>query len=251
MDEINKVMMFENAELATQVRSIEIDGRYWFVLSDVSKILGYQRASDAKDHLRDSQYNTANRRISSDLGFHVGRLPTLITESGLYRLMLRSNASNAEPFQIWVEDEVLPTLRRDGVKVDENSSKSDDQIRAEVERQLEKRQYKEVIRDTIGSFHASERDMFWTIRNDFLVKVSGLTAAQLRNSGREIRTWHYGKNGPIKKDLEVGTNYLTENELKEFNLLLDYVALEVRRSNPKTFAELESACRKAVTRKEL
>src|SRR5690606_13447646 len=65
-----------------------------------------------KVHLRDSQLNTANRRVSSDLGIHVGRLPLLITEGGLYRLMLRSKTQHAERFQVWVEDVVLPQIRQ-------------------------------------------------------------------------------------------------------------------------------------------
>lgn len=39
---------------------------------------------------------------------------TIVSEAGLYRLVMRSNALNAEPFQDWVTDEVLPSIRKTG-----------------------------------------------------------------------------------------------------------------------------------------
>ena len=95
-----------------EVRQLWIDGQPWFVLNDVRQVLGYTRTSDALKNLRHSQFNTAERRVGVELGQRGGRLPYLITESGLYRLMLRSEAPNAEHFQIWVEDELLPTVRK-------------------------------------------------------------------------------------------------------------------------------------------
>ena len=97
-----------------QVRHVMIDGEPWFVLADVARILGHHRVADAKAHLRDSQFNGASASIAAELGQRGGKAPILITESGLYRLMLRSNAENAEKFQVWVEDEVLPTIRKTG-----------------------------------------------------------------------------------------------------------------------------------------
>lgn len=211
--------MFENAELATKVRSIQIDGQYWFVMSDVAKVLGYRRVADAKDHLRDSQFSRANRSTAVDLGQQGGSLPTLITESGLYRLMLRSNASNAEPFQIWVEDDVLPTLRREGVKVDQNSSVSDEEIRASVERQLEIRMYRQTIRDMINAVDDSHKGDYARIRNAIYTWLTGKNAEGLRTSGRAIQQWK-GKNGPTQTDLKNASNYLTVKERTKMNALL-------------------------------
>lgn len=111
LSELQRFSKFTHAEFG-EIRQVWMDGQVWFVLNDVAKVLGYSGTNRALRHLRDSQYKTPNRRVSAELGFHRGRLPILITESGLYRLMLRSDAVNAEPFQIWVEDEVLPTVRQ-------------------------------------------------------------------------------------------------------------------------------------------
>lgn len=70
--------------------------------------------------LRDSQFNGASASIAAELGQRGGKAPILITESGLYRLMLRSNAENAEKFQVWVEDEVLPAIRKTATTLDED-----------------------------------------------------------------------------------------------------------------------------------
>lgn len=43
-----------------------------------------------------------------------GRAPWVITEAGLYRLVMRSNKPEAAEFQDWVTDVVLPTIRKTG-----------------------------------------------------------------------------------------------------------------------------------------
>src|SRR5690606_15505645 len=148
--------------------------------------------------------------------------------------------ARVEAFQSWVFNDVLVTLRRDGVKVNEFSTKTDDQIRAELERQLEIRNYKDIIRETVKSMDANET-LYAEIRNLFLEAVSGMNATELRNSGREIQTYK-GKTRPTKEDRRVGTNYLYADELKDFNDLVDYSAIEIRRNRPSTRRELLDIC---------
>lgn len=88
-----------------------IDGQVWFVLTDVAKSLGYRDAAAARHHLRPSQYVRADDAIKEAMGVR-GSAPFLVTEGGFYRLALRSSRAEALPVQEWVEDEVLPTLRK-------------------------------------------------------------------------------------------------------------------------------------------
>lgn len=118
-----------------EIRHVMIDGKPWFVLADVAKALGYQRTEKAKQHLRDSQSSTPNRGTANELGFSDGSLPTLITEGGLYRLMMRSRAEHAERFQEWVEDEVLPQIRQTGQYT--RSKSALELLRDEVDRAIE------------------------------------------------------------------------------------------------------------------
>jgi prophage antirepressor-like protein len=91
------------------VRIIVRDGEPWFVASDVAAALGYQTAKDAARNLGEHQK-----------GGHILPTPggdqrvTIINESGLYRLVLRSRKPEAEKFSDWVTGEVLPSIRKTG-----------------------------------------------------------------------------------------------------------------------------------------
>lgn len=94
---------------ALPVRTVMIDGEPWFVAVDVALILGYASAKDATRVLDDDEK-----------GGHILPTPggaqefTIISESGLFNLALRSRREEAKPFRRWVTSEVLPTIRKTG-----------------------------------------------------------------------------------------------------------------------------------------
>ena len=89
---------------------IDEDGTLWFVAADVCRLLGYSNGPDAikrhckKDGIakRDTLTNGGTQEV------------TVIGERNLYRLMGKSEAPNADPFQDWLYGEVLPTIRKTG-----------------------------------------------------------------------------------------------------------------------------------------
>lgn len=89
------------------VRIVIIDGEPWFIASDVARALEYRDAEVAARHLKPHQK-----------GVHQFGVPpqkhTIINESGLYRLVLRSRKPEAEAFSDWVTGEVLPSIRKTG-----------------------------------------------------------------------------------------------------------------------------------------
>ncbi len=89
------------------VRVITRDNQPWFVATDVCDALGYSNTSKAiGDHLDDDErYNQSLERGGSLL---------LISESGLYALVLRSRKPEARKFAKWVTSEVLPSIRKTG-----------------------------------------------------------------------------------------------------------------------------------------
>lgn len=93
----------------TPVRSVIKDGEPWFVVSDAAKILGYRDASNAARVLRVHQQGYSE--VSTPSG--VQRM-LVASEGGVNRLIMRSNAANAEAVQDWFTDEVLPTIRKTG-----------------------------------------------------------------------------------------------------------------------------------------
>lgn len=94
-----------------QVRIILRDGEPWFVASDVAEALGYRNAPDAARSLSEHQ-KASTQIVRSTSGGNPN--VTIINESGLYRLVLRSRKPEAEKFSDWVTGEVLPAIRKTG-----------------------------------------------------------------------------------------------------------------------------------------
>lgn len=93
-----------------QVRTVERDGEPWFVLKDVCEVLG------VANHKMTAQRLDADEVSLTDLIDSIGRRQemTVINESGLYNVILRSDKPEAKPFRRWVTSEVLPSIRRTG-----------------------------------------------------------------------------------------------------------------------------------------
>lgn len=91
------------------IRVVDVEGSPWFVCSDVAEALGYRDSANAARHLDDDEKGTRN---VSTLG-GTQKL-TVISESGLYALVLRSRKPEARRFAKWVTSEVLPAIRKKG-----------------------------------------------------------------------------------------------------------------------------------------
>lgn len=91
------------------LRTVVIDGEPWYVAKDVCASLGFRDASNATRGLSNDK---KTRGKVSTLGGSQSQ--TLISESGLYMLIFRSNKPEARQFTNWVTSAVLPAIRRDG-----------------------------------------------------------------------------------------------------------------------------------------
>lgn len=99
---------FEDQEL----RIVMINGDPWFVAVDAAKILGYKNSTDAIGKHVPDKYKMRARETRSP--HNLDPQTILISEPGLYRLIARSDMPNAEKFQDWVFEEVLPQIRKTG-----------------------------------------------------------------------------------------------------------------------------------------
>ena len=79
---------------------------------DVANVLGLTNITQT---LR-AGYFDHTERAKSDLGLP-GGAANIISESGLYKLIMRSDKPQAKPFQDWVTKEVLPSIRKTGAYV--------------------------------------------------------------------------------------------------------------------------------------
>lgn len=105
---MNKLQIFNSGEFG-EIRTIEIDGKPYFVGADVAKALGYKDTVNAlKQHCR----GVVKHHLIDSLGRN--QEASFITEGDLYRLIMKSKLPSAEKFESWVMDEVLPTIRKTG-----------------------------------------------------------------------------------------------------------------------------------------
>ena len=86
-------------------------GEPWFVAKDVCDILEISNNRDAISQLDSDEKNTV---VISD-GIPGNPNKTIISEPGLYKLIMRSRKPEAKEFQRWVTHEVLPSIRKHGV----------------------------------------------------------------------------------------------------------------------------------------
>jgi prophage antirepressor-like protein len=103
-----------------QVRVVNIKDEPWFVGKDVCDILEIEDTSSAYRRLKD--YEKATQTL---YGSGQNREFMVISESGLYRLVLTSRKPQAEPFQDWICQEVVPQIRKTGSYSLENLSKEE------------------------------------------------------------------------------------------------------------------------------
>ena len=110
----NSLQLFQNAGF--KVRVVMRDGEPWFVAKDVATCIEHSDTSAMCKLCRDKDKVVASARDfdSDDLSESGNSRITLISESGLYRIFAKCNLPKCEPFESWVFDEVLPSIRKTG-----------------------------------------------------------------------------------------------------------------------------------------
>lgn len=124
---MNEMQIFNYGEIP--VRTVLIDSEPWWVLADVCRVL------DLKE-----PHRVASRLDEDEKGSHLVTTPggpqemTIISESGLYKVILRSDKAEAKPFSRWVTHDVLPAIRKTGhygkPAVQQRALTPDDYLRA-------------------------------------------------------------------------------------------------------------------------
>jgi anti-repressor protein len=91
------------------VRITDQNGDPWFIAKDICDALGLTNPSQTLSYLDEDE-----RSLISNEALRANGPVTIINESGLYSLILRSRKPEAKAFKKWVTSEVLPAIRRDG-----------------------------------------------------------------------------------------------------------------------------------------
>lgn len=122
---------FNNPRLDIDINVYEIDGKQWFIGKEVTDVLDYKDSSQA---IRKSVSEHSKRKcyvetieITGNCLSDVSEKRTvknnmmMLSVSGFYQLVLKSNKDKAVEFQEWVCDEVLPSLQNNGYVIDEKN----------------------------------------------------------------------------------------------------------------------------------
>lgn len=197
MNEI-KVWNYKSSE----VRTIEKDGEPWWILADVCKVLELSNPSKVADRL------DFDEKANFELGLRGGST-NCINESGLYAVILRSDKPQAKPFRKWVTSEVLPSIRKHGAYLTDNTLeqvltnpdfliqlatelKTEKEKRLQLEQQAEQDKPKVLFADSVATAKNSiligelakilrqngvetgqQRLFEWMRENGFLIKRKG------------------------------------------------------------------------------
>jgi prophage antirepressor-like protein len=100
-----KILNFEENEL----RTVTIKGEMWWVLKDVCGVLELESPHKVAERLDEDE--KGRNSIPTPGG---NQEMTIISESGLYNVILRSDKPEAKKFRRWVTHEVLPQIRKTG-----------------------------------------------------------------------------------------------------------------------------------------
>ena len=106
----DSLQLFTNEDFGN-IRALAIDNEPWFVAKDVCDALGLSNVGQAIAGLDEDEKSS----ITIDDGTPGNPNKAIITEAGLYSLILRSRKPEAKAFKRWVTHDVLPTIRRHGM----------------------------------------------------------------------------------------------------------------------------------------
>ncbi len=112
-----------------ELRAVNLEGQPYFVGKDVATMLGYAKARNAIANHVDIE-DKKDAPIQGDLGGT--QKMTVINESGLYSLILKSKLPEAKDFKRWVTTEVLPQIRMTGGYIPIEREDTDEEILAKA-----------------------------------------------------------------------------------------------------------------------
>lgn len=209
---MNELQIFENSEFGS-VRTVDVDGKIYFVANDVAKALGY---SVPKDAVTRHCKGALKQRYLTDGGEQEMKV---IPEGDIYRLVIKSQLPTAEKFERWVFDEVLPSIRKHGMYAEDELLDNPDLLIRVVQKLKEEREKnkalkvenermkpKEIFADAVIASHTS------ILIGDLekLIKQNGVDIGQkrmfvwLRDNGYLIKRNGSDWNMPTQKSMEMG-----------------------------------------------
>lgn len=195
-----------------QVRTVMLDGEPWFVLADLARVLDVVSVGRLAARLDDGV------RLTHPIVDALGRTQqaTIVSEAGMYEVVIRSDKPQAAAFRRWVTHEVLPSIRRTGGYG----------VQAPTPRELSRLELIEIARDAeLGRLAAEERvaalepaaEAWETVTTAAGADYSVTEAAQaLANSG-----WPVGQRRLFDELAALGWILRTEGHWRPYQRVID------------------------------
>jgi len=187
---MNQLQVF-NHPMFGELQVMLVNGEVYFPAIEVAKLLGYSNPFDAiAKHCK--QKGLAFYEVLTDGG---KQRKKFINEGNLYRLIVRSKLPEAEKFESWVFDEVLPSIRKHGAymtdDVLERSIQDPDfmiglltALKEERQKRLEAEKTVNILMHVNKTYTATE-----------IAKELGFKSARQLNKDLERRKIQYNQNG--------------------------------------------------------
>lgn len=218
---MNDILVFHYK--SSEVRTVELNGEPWFVLKDVCAVLGIS------NHKMTAQRLDADEVSLTDLTDSMGRQQetTVINESGLYNVILRSDKPEAKPFRKWVTSEVLPSIRKTGGYIAGQESMSDSELMAKAllvakrqidakTAQIEEMTPKAVFADAVAASKTSILigELAKILRQNGVEDMGQQRLFEwMRNNGFLIRRNATDRNMPTQRAIEQGLMEVKETTI--------------------------------------
>ena len=108
------IRIFDNDAFGS-VRVVEREGEPWFVANDVCEALDIANVSDAINSLDEDEKTTIGNNDTLNDFNGLRKDSRLVSESGLYSLIMRSRKPEAKAFKRWITHDVIPSIRKTGM----------------------------------------------------------------------------------------------------------------------------------------
>ena len=125
---MNELKTFQNPKFGT-IRTTTINGEPWFVAKDVCDCLELTNTAQTISYLDDDE-----KGVTTNYTPGGKQEMSMISEAGLYSLILRSRKPEAKAFKRWVTHDILPSIRTTGsYSAPSAPAKAEISVQSEVE----------------------------------------------------------------------------------------------------------------------
>jgi len=136
----------DELQTVSELNGVKLKGHGlpWFVARDLCLALnihlgprsGVPNVTEATNKLNDDERSFYRIEFTDGLGRNHGSRVLVVSESGMYRLVMRSDKPEARKFQDWVTREALPAIRKDGGYIQGEEKVKSGEMRSNLSRTL-------------------------------------------------------------------------------------------------------------------